>query len=294
MDSTWQGTVLLADLRRDASRLYQTAGPTKALHAIRECLAVLERTAWEGGATFVRTTGDEVMALFPAPAAAADAATAMQMAAEALAPVAATKLGVRIAFQTGPVMVRNGDVLGDTVSMTARLIEEAQKEQIITSRDTAAALGHSYRNRMRTVRPSQALDPVSSLGLCEFVWRVNENTTRLGPVTPRPVRHSTLRLQYGITEVLAKGEHNPVSLGRDFQCGVIILDDLASRRHCTIEQRGGEFVLIDHSTNGTYVSEEGEAEVHVHQASHTLRRHGWLAFGQPRARTDQVVEYTCA
>jgi hypothetical protein len=136
---------------------------------------------------------------------------------------------------------------------------------------------------------------VSSLGLCEFVWRVNENTTRLGVATlPRPPRHETLRLQYGITEVIAKGEHNPVSLGRDFQCAVIILDDLASRRHCTIEQRAGEFVLIDHSTNGTYVTEEGEAEVRLQQASFTLRKHGWLAFGQPRARTDQVVEYFCA
>ena len=67
MDSTWQGTVLLADLRRDASRLYASAGPTKALQAIQNCVAVLERAAWDGGATFVRTTGDEVMALFPAP-----------------------------------------------------------------------------------------------------------------------------------------------------------------------------------------------------------------------------------
>ena len=294
MESTWQGTVLLADLRRDASRLYQTAGPTKALQAIQECMAVLEQAAWEGGATYVRASGDEVMALFPAPAAAADAASAMQLAVEALPGIGNAKLGVRIAFQTGPVVVRNGDVLGDTVSMTSRLIEEAQKEQIITSRDTAAALGHSYRSRMRTVRPSQALDPMSSLGLCEFVWRMNEHTTRLNASVLRPVRHETLRLQYGITEVIAKGEHNPVSLGRDFQCGVIILDDLASRRHCTIEQRGGEFVLIDHSTNGTYVTEEGRPEVHVQHASFTLRKHGWLAFGQPRARTDQVVEYTCS
>ena len=87
MDSTWQGTVLLADLRRDASRLYASAGPTKALQAIQNCVAVLERAAWDGGATFVRATGDEVMALFPAPTAAADAASAMQMAADALPPI---------------------------------------------------------------------------------------------------------------------------------------------------------------------------------------------------------------
>ena len=138
MDSTWQGTVLLADLRRDASRLYQTAGPTKALHAIRECVALLEQAAWEGGATLVRSTGDEVMALFPAPAAAADAASAMQLAAESLPPVGATKLGVRIAFQTGPVVVRNGDVLGETVTMASRLIAQSRAKTTTAATATAA------------------------------------------------------------------------------------------------------------------------------------------------------------
>ena len=71
-------------------------------------------------------------------------------------------------------------------------------------RETAAGLGHSSRNRMRTVRPTQALDPVSSLGLCEFVWRVNENTTRLDAAVAKAAHHETLRLQYGITEVIAK------------------------------------------------------------------------------------------
>jgi adenylate cyclase len=287
------GTVLFADVS-GSTRLYETAGDDAALDAVSACLAAARRATEACGGRVVKTIGDEVLAIFPGPDAAANAAVEMQGAIDAFALVGNTKLGVRIAFQSGPVMVRYGVVLGDTVTMTSRLIEEAQKEQIITSRDTAAALGHSYRSRMRTVRPSQALDPVSSLGLCEFVWRVNENTTRLSPAAVKEARKGTLRLQYGITEVIAKGEHNPVSLGRDFQCGVIILDDLASRRHCTIEQRGGEFVLIDHSTNGTYVTEEGKTELHLHQASFTLRKHGWLAFGQPRARTDQVVELLCA
>jgi hypothetical protein len=146
---------------------------------------------------------------------------------------------------------------------------------------------------MRALNPSQAKNLTSSLGLCEFVWRVGENTTCFGAAEAKPVRHGTVRLTYGTTEVTAKGERNPVSLGRDFECGLTILDHLASRRHCTIEQRAGEFVLIDHSTNGTYVTEEGQAEIHLRQADFTLRKHGWIAFGQPRADTDQVVEYLC-
>ena len=294
MEPTWQGTVLVADVRADAAKLYATAGPAKALQTIKECILILEGACWDGGATLVKAHGDGLMALFPSPVAAADAAAAMQNAIDEQPAVADTKLGVRVAFESGPVTVRNGDVLGKTVSIASNLIEGARKEQIITSRDTALALGHTYKNRMRTMRPTRPVDNMSSLGLCEFVWRVNENTTRLGLADARPLRQESIRLVYGITDLTSKGEHKPVSLGRDFECDLIILDDLASRRHATIEQRGGEFVLIDHSTNGTYVTEEGEKEVHVRRADFKLRKHGWLAFGQPRAHTDQIVEYLCS
>jgi adenylate cyclase len=294
MDSSWQGTVLLADLRGDASRLYEIEGPTKALQAMQQCIGMLEQAAWEGGATVVKTTGDEVMALFQAPAAAADAAVAMQAAVETLPLVGDTKIGVRVAFQTGPVMVRNGDVLGNTVSLTSRLIEEAQKEQIVTSRNTAAALGHSYKSRMRTLRPMQPMDNLNSLGVCEYVWRVAEQTTSFMAAPKDPVRYNSLRIVYGITEMISRGDHNPLSLGRDFECGLILLDERASRRHCTIEQRDGEFFLIDHSTNGTYITEEGQTELRLQHRPYTLRKHGWIAFGRPRASTDQVAEYFCA
>lgn len=291
MDSTRHGTVLLADLRHDAFKLYAAAGPTRALLAIQQCIVLLEQAAWDSGATFVKTTGDALTALFPAPAAAADAASAMQVAADRLPMIGDTKLGVRVAFQSGPVVVRDGNVLGDTVRMTTKLIEAAQHEQIITSRDTAVALGHSYKNRMRSLPPPQAVDAISSVGFCEFVWRVSEDTTRLGASVAKPARTEALRLKYGITEVITRGEHNPLSLGRDFECGLVILEDLASRRHATIEQRAGEFVLLDHSTNGTYITEEDRPEIHLRDGHVVLRKHGWLAFGRSRANTDQIVEY---
>ena len=295
MDSSWQGTVLLADVRGDASRLYNEVGATKALQAIKQCITVIETTAWEGGATVVRTTGDEMMALFPAPAAAADAASLIQAAVDALPAIGTTKLGVRVAFHSGPVTVRNGDVLGATVTLASRLIEEAQKDQIITSRLTAAALGQAYKNRMRSMRQPQGFNPTSSLGMCEFVWKVAEQTTSFGASDMVPAtNHTTLRLVYGITEILAKGERSPISLGRDFECRLVLLDERASRRHATIEQRGGEFVLIDHSTNGTYISEEGHEEVRVVHRDFVLHRHGWISFGRPREGAELVAEYFCA
>jgi adenylate cyclase len=289
-DSTTTATVLFADLS-GASNLLEAADPTEAIEAIRQCLHRLRHAARLGGAHVVRTVGQEVMALFPAPAAAADAASAMQAVINALPEAAHNKLGVRIAFLSGPVIVRDGDVLGDTVDLTARLVEHAKKDQIITSSNTAAALGQAYQARMRDL----LLDAkAAKAGLCELVWRGNPDRTRGLAVRAAPPTHEVLRLRYGATQIVRRpGRFNAIRIGRELDCGLIVFDDLASRRHCTIEHRGERFVLVDHSTNGTYLTEEGDPEILLRGEDLELRRHGWLALGQSRVRTSQVVEYFC-
>ena len=72
-----------------------------------------------------------------------------------------------------------------------------------------------------------------------------------------------------------------------------VRDGSASRAHAMIERRREHFVLIDHSSNGTFVTFEGRPEVIVHREELTLVGHGWLAFGQPRAEAAQVAEFRC-
>jgi adenylate cyclase len=66
---------------------------------------------------------------------------------------------------------------------------------------------------------------------------------------------------------------------------------MASRRHCTIERRKDKWVLKDHSTNGTFVTLEGDSELTLRREELVLRKHGWIAFGQSRAGTQEVVEF---
>jgi adenylate cyclase len=68
---------------------------------------------------------------------------------------------------------------------------------------------------------------------------------------------------------------------------------MASRQHCTIDRRGDRFVLKDHSTNGTFVTIEGDTELFLQREELALRKHGWIAFGQPRSGATQIVEFFC-
>lgn len=54
-----------------------------------------------------------------------------------------------------------------------------------------------------------------------------------------------------------------------------------SRRHATIERRKHSYVLIDHSTNGTYVQTEDERVAFVRRGELRLWGEGWISLGAP-------------
>jgi pSer/pThr/pTyr-binding forkhead associated (FHA) protein len=80
------------------------------------------------------------------------------------------------------------------------------------------------------------------------------------------------------------GEANPVvRLGRDPENDVVIADRMASRLHARIERRRDKFVLVDQSSNGTYVTVEGEPEIHVRREEIILHGRGQISFGHAHA-----------
>ena len=72
-------------------------------------------------------------------------------------------------------------------------------------------------------------------------------------ITPR------LRLKHQ-NDVLMLEEARPIILlGREQGNDIVIIDPRASRQHARIERRREGFVLVDQSTNGTFVA-DGEGQ----------------------------------
>ena len=155
MDQLRQVTVLFADVS-DSTKLYESEGDKAAMEAIARCVDQLRQTVESSGGRVVKTIGDEVMAVFPTPDAAGFAAGSMQYAIEALPPVGASKLGVRIGFHHGPVIQSDNDIFGDTVNLASRLVEQAGRGQIIISHETSDQLGPVFRSFKR---PLYAIQP---------------------------------------------------------------------------------------------------------------------------------------
>jgi adenylate cyclase len=293
MDEPRPAAVLFADVS-GSTKLYETAGDARALEAIGLCLEKLREATVAAGGRVVKTIGDEVMALFPSSDAAAGAAAAMHGAIEKLPAVGETRLALRIGFHAGPVIQQDNDVFGDTVNLASRLVNQAVKDQIITSAETAARLSPMFRPFTRQLYGIQVKGKAEEVQLCEIVWRQDDDMTTFVAAKPAPrTSAGRLKLVYQGKETIRRRENDSIVIGREQDCGLVINDNMASRRHCMIEQRGDKWVLKDHSTNGTFVTQEGDNETLLRREELTLRRHGWIAFGQSKAGTEEVVEYFC-
>src|SRR5438270_6726346 len=181
MEVTRHATVLFADVSGSTS-LYETAGDAAALTAIGGCIERMRKAAESTGGRVVKTIGDEIMALFPSPDAAAGAASEMHATIEQLPEVGGTKLGVRVGFHSGPVIQRVDDVFGDTVNMAARLVEQAGKGQIIISHETAELLSPAFRIFTRPLYSIQVKGKAEEVLLCEVIWRPVEDGTAVARI----------------------------------------------------------------------------------------------------------------
>ncbi len=292
IENNRQTTVLFADVS-GSTKLYETAGDAVATEAIGRCMARLRKTAESGGGRVVKTIGDAVLVVFPSPDAAAGTAAEMQGAIETLPMIGDTKIGLRIAFHAGPVIQRENDIFGDTVNLAARLVQAAVKGQIVTSGETSALLGPVFRNWARALYSIQVKGKTEEIALSELIWRHSGDATALAGTrgVARP-QLSVLRLKYGGKETVRRRDRESVIIGRDQACGLVVNDTMASRQHCTIERRQDKFVLADHSTNGTYVTAEGDTEIVLQREEFTLRKHGWISLGHPRTEgSEELVEY---
>ena len=292
MASNHQTTVLFADVT-GSTRLYETAGDSRAVEEIGVCMQKLREAVEAHGGRVVKTMGDAVMALFSTPNAAA-AAARMQTEVESLPAVGGRKLGLRIGFQSGPVIQRENDVFGDTVNLAHRLQEQAVKGQVLTSDDTVSLLAPVIRSSTRRLSPVPVKGKAEEVELFELLWEKNADITDVAQtVSLLRSPQARLRLVYRGQDIVRRRGSESIMLGRDETCQLVVADPKASRRHCTIEQRQDKFMLRDHSTNGTFVTVDGEPEVLLQREEFQLRKHGWITFGQSRADTWEVVEFFC-
>lgn len=289
--------VLFADVS-DSTRLYEALGDTAAFGNVREVIGLLKSVTEAFGGRVVKTIGDGLMCAFPDADAAANAAGEMQRQIVQRPPNQSGKvLTIRVGFHFGPVIQDGEDVFGDSVNVAARMAGVALAGQAITTSDTVAVLSPQLRDSVRRLDALPVKGKAEEIEVHELLWQSSSERTRTvipGRTAPPtvPTGGPRIKLTHQGTELTFK---ETIYFGREAAGNHVVMSDpMTSRRHAKIELRGGKFVLIDQSANGTFVTLGSNAEMRLRREETILYGSGVIAFGHSASNPGaETVQFSC-
>ncbi|MET0680449.1 MAG: FHA domain-containing protein, partial [Burkholderiales bacterium] len=195
----------------------------------------------------------------------------------------------------GAVIENEGDLYGDCVNAAARVAGLAKVGQILATQEVIARLSGPTRENVRMLDRVAVRGRREPLEIYEFIWQDStEELTMMGTGQPEE-RVPRLRLAYGDRLLWFDGAGaGQVGLGRDAACDIVVADSKTSRQHARIEKRRDKFVLVDHSSNGTFVKLGREAEVCLRREELMLRGRGRIGLGHRTGEAEAtVIEFSC-
>ncbi|HSO20197.1 MAG TPA: adenylate/guanylate cyclase domain-containing protein [Desulfosarcina sp.] len=282
--TTRQLTILFADIA-SSTRLYDTFGDFKARELIFSCLAQLKELARENDGTVIKTIGDEVMCTFLTPDQAAEAARQMHEEISFNPTMVQANIHMRIGFHHGEVICEPGDVFGEAVNVAARMVDLAKSDQIITNKETLALMRVALRRRARVVDRTRVRGKDDIVEIHELIWGKPEQMTMSSSFTEEMMASLTsekdfLQIRYLQHRILVDHERPILTMGRGVANHLIVDDPLVSRMHARIELQRHRFVLIDQSTNGTFLKIRNQGPLFLRRDSVQLKGEGVIGLGQ--------------
>ena len=97
---------------------------------------------------------------------------------------------------------------------------------------------------------------------------------------PQIPASTQLEIRLGEHTIRISRTRPTVTMGRQEHNDLEVIDTRVSRSHARIEYRKGQFVLVDHSTNGTYVRINGEKGISLKRNEVALEGSGIITLGR--------------
>jgi len=295
-----RGAMAVAEsaVRKCAALIVDIAG-TVALRAqfgdeaggrrIRSLLETIIATSRAHGGEFIKSYGDDVLAIFdrdPIASAARVAVKAQQLAQEAGPQFYA-------GFHFGEVEFRetmgHPDALGLTVNLAARLhkLTEGAPGRIFFVEDALSALPADLRTRA-SLFGARDLKGVGQTVIWTLDWQPDAAATVITTTGQSDLAtKGHLLLGHGSTSAKLGSEQKSATVGRGKDCAIRVLDPelRVSSAHVMFELAGGRWFVQDISRNGTWIRDArtGEEAMLPNCKQATLPREGVLCLGRPFA-----------
>lgn len=274
--------IMVADITGSAS-LHQRLNEQESERAIDRCVKRMQRAIDAYGGTVLQQVGDEILVSFASPEDACHAAVDMHQRIADLPPVCGHKLSIRVALHDRDGLIEQA-VSGDKLANLMRIGGRARGEQILCSEAVAEALPPSSLITTQ-LRPEflNLVEDDEPLPVFQIHWPAKtiatpQHHSMFGPQSaPRPAERLCLR--YRGQAFLIDRKTPVLDLGRDPSCKLLVENRRVSRQHARIERRDDGYYLVDTSTNGSFLTQQGRREVLVRKHEAQLEGHGVICFG---------------
>jgi len=288
--------ILFADVV-GSTRLYEQMGDLRARDMIGICIEVMRSATEQNHGTVIKTMGDEIMATFPDADQALNAAAQMQqqISRHSQLRVDGAHVAIRIGCHYGPVVLEQRDVFGATVHTANRMTSQAKALQIMTTAQVVERLAPQWRGAVRQVDVATLKGQGSEVVLYEVLWQTDDVTSMIPAISlAKSGKSLRLRLTLKDQEILLDEHRAAVVIGRAEENDIIVKGNLISRMHARIEINRQKFVLIDQSTNGTFIQSQDGDEAFVRRDSVQIKGKGLIGLGKvPDQDSPETIRYSC-
>ena len=259
--------VLVAEIP-GADRIADALDAAEARRALERCMHRIDLAIEANGGTAQRRGAARVCATFPRGDEAVLSACEMFDRVQSLPPLRGLRMTICVGLHCGAGA--DEAELGAT-----RLAETAKPGHALASEAVVMQLSPTGR---QFVAASPSRNPaLAGLGWTAFAVARQPATAASVPVDRRIEQR--VRIRHGQNTLFVDETRPVVLLGRELGNDVVIADPRASRQHARIERRREGFVLIDQSTNGTFLADDSGNESCIKGAELVLAGSGRIGCG---------------
>jgi adenylate cyclase len=284
-----------------ASSLSEKLGAAEAARAVERALARAERSVHAYQGSRVGEATGRLAASFARGDGAALAANDMIKRINQLPPVSGISLSVRVVLHTGRCLA-DGSIDPESIAQSFNLLSFATPGKILVSNEVVGKLSEGMRANLVSA-PQMSVHigtqdvPLLELQSGNLIAGHSQGPLTVPPpqptimpsATPLPPSRSAsaaeglaqtrLLLRYHGASLLVSEFKTSLMAGREESNDLVISDRRASRQHARIEWRDGRFLLVDHSTNGTYLLDDHGVEILLRHGECELPPHGRIGCG---------------
>ena len=289
--------ILFADVV-GSTQLYDEYGDTKASETVAHCLDVMKDATHQFNGTVIKTIGDEIMATFPTVDDAMAAASQMQkrISSEGSDEKEHIPVSIRIGCHFGPVVQEHNDIFGAAVHTANRMTSQAKARQIVISGTTVDRMSEDWQGQTRQIDVATVRGRLDEVALFELIWQPEEATSMLPTIEweNKARKTSRITLSFRDTTVVVDDRKKNINMGRADDNDLVVKGNLISRIHARVEKRRGKFLLVDQSTNGTFLQNARGEETFVRRDSTELFGEGIIGLGRvAKPGTPLAIHFIC-